>query len=300
MTTKIISAIDYLAGDQPIYRTLAGYDLPAEYRERGPECEHCHQNRMRKTVYVLALAEGGHKQVGSTCLADFIGADDGELVSAFREQLEADEDERIRVSRLLPINYFVSCVAMAIRENGWMGATKARETGAGATVDHALIFLAEHREPMTADEQQARSALEWARAIPDDEQNDYLHNLHILAQQTGIERKHAALIASVIVAYEKAQARKAEQAQAVNSQHFGTVGKRQVFALTVDRIFDSQGAYGVTRIHTMRDDAGNVAVWFASGKTLEVGKRMTIKATVKAHNVRDGIAQTILTRCEAQ
>ena len=100
----------------------------------------------------------------------------------------------------------------------------------------------------------------------------------------------------MIVAHQRALARAAELAEKRQSRHFGTVGKRETFTLTVERVNSIESQYGVTHIHTMRDAAGNVAVWFATREKLE-NRTYQLLATVKSHGVRDGIAQTVVTRC---
>lgn len=291
---RIISAVDYLSGESAIYRTLEGNDLPARYHDLGPVCDHCQQNRARKTVYVLLSDASEYRQVGSTCLHDFTGQDESELVIAFREQLEMDEDERIRQSRLIDALSYLSQVAAVIREYGWLGAKNARENGRESTASSAMAWELQSTEADTAT---ARAAIQWAQSLSDDT-NDYLHNLHILAQQHSLEPKHCNLVASMIVAHQRAQAREAERAsKAEVSRHFGTIGKRETFTLTVERVFSRDTEYGVTHITTMRDCAGNVAVWFATRELLNVGQTYQMKCTVKSHGERDGIAQTVLTRC---
>jgi superfamily I DNA/RNA helicase len=83
------------------------------------------------------------------------------------------------------------------------------------------------------------------------------------------------------------------------SRHVGTLGKRQTFRLTVDRIFDTDGQWGTTHIHQMRDGDGNVFKWFTTSEKLDAGKTYDVKGTVKNHETYRGEAQTILTRCVA-
>ena len=45
------------------------------------------------------------------------------------------------------------------------------------------------------------------------------------------------------------------------------------------------------------DEAGNIFIWYAS-RPIELHERMTLKATIKAHNERNGVKQTVLTRCK--
>jgi hypothetical protein len=95
----------------------------------------------------------------------------------------------------------------------------------------------------------------------------------------------------------KANQRREERlaADRATSQHVGTVGERRDFTLTVNRVFSFEGQYGFTYINICKDAAGNVIVYKGSNN-FEEGETLTVKATVKAHDERDGIAQTLIAR----
>ena len=94
-------------------------------------------------------------------------------------------------------------------------------------------------------------------------------------------------------------ARLAEDAKSV---HVGTVGKREVFNLTIRSISDFEGMYGTTWFTTMVDEAGNLVVYKGSNRLtlgdrlFERGDKVTVKATVKSHDRRDDIARTFISR----
>jgi hypothetical protein len=60
-------------------------------------------------------------------------------------------------------------------------------------------------------------------------------------------------------------------------------------------VFSFEGQYGFTYINICKDAAGNVIVYKGSNN-FEEGETLTVKATVKAHDERDGIAQTLIAR----
>jgi hypothetical protein len=95
----------------------------------------------------------------------------------------------------------------------------------------------------------------------------------------------------------KANQRREERiaTERATSQHVGTVGERRDFTLTVNRVFSFEGQYGFTYINICKDAAGNVIVYKGSNN-FEEGETLTVKATVKAHDERDGIAQTLIAR----
>jgi hypothetical protein len=85
-------------------------------------------------------------------------------------------------------------------------------------------------------------------------------------------------------------------AEAALSNWIGTVGKREVFALTIQRIMSFEGQYGVTYIHIMHDKNANVVIYKGTKVLGEAGEFVTIKATVKEHGEREGMKQTKIAR----
>ena len=93
------------------------------------------------------------------------------------------------------------------------------------------------------------------------------------------------------------EVKRVEQAAVdAGSQWLGSVGERRVFDLTIEwaKSFDSQ--FGILWINRMKDNDGNVVV-YKGGKALgEPGEKVSIKATIKSHDERDGVQQTIVSR----
>lgn len=93
------------------------------------------------------------------------------------------------------------------------------------------------------------------------------------------------------------EVKRAEAAQAdAGSQWIGSVGERRDFALVLEwaKSFDSQ--YGTLWINRMKDRDGNVVVYKGGSALGEPGAEVRIKATIKAHEERDGVKQTIVNR----
>jgi hypothetical protein len=80
------------------------------------------------------------------------------------------------------------------------------------------------------------------------------------------------------------------------SQYIGEVGKREVFKLTCQQVLIFSSEFGICYIHLLKDDAGNRLVYKGSKHLADKDEVFTIKATIKAHNERDGEKQTILSR----
>jgi hypothetical protein len=53
-----------------------GKEIPEQYKNAGPRCEHCNSNRKRLDTFILQNAEGRYIQVGSSCLTEFLNSND--------------------------------------------------------------------------------------------------------------------------------------------------------------------------------------------------------------------------------
>jgi hypothetical protein len=103
-----------------------------------------------------------------------------------------------------------------------------------------------------------------------------------MARRAAIEVERAARIAAIRAA----------------SQHIGSIGERITTAVTVRFVRHIDTQFGTMNIVSMRDDAGNTIV--AKGKfNANEGDKMTIKATIKAHDEYNGEKQTIVQRVAA-
>lgn len=79
------------------------------------------------------------------------------------------------------------------------------------------------------------------------------------------------------------------------SNHVGILSTRREFTLICEKQFSFDGTYGTTYINICKDEEGNVIVYKGSNAFTE-NVTVTVVATVKAHEVRDGVAQTIIAR----
>ncbi|MGI9142495.1 MAG: hypothetical protein ACR2IJ_04835 [Fluviibacter sp.] len=135
----------------------------------------------------------------------------------------------------------------------------------------------------------------------------------------GLTEKQNDLVRSMI---EKGAERVAERekfiaekhAADLTKTHVGTVGARIDLTLTVEKVLEFDGRYGTTFINLCRDENGNVVVYKGSNTLQPLNPAFTshedttqelylplpqvvrVKATVKAHDVRDGVPQTIISR----
>jgi hypothetical protein len=297
-----------------------GQETPVEFRSRDCFCDHCKSNRTRRTVFVVRNDETGeHIQVGRNCLADFCRSEDPAQVFRIFEYLrdamsEATEPRWPVEERRYSLNYILAMSVAVIKEFGFVSrayAAKFEEGDAPATTSGRVWEQVLVRDGMTAPEgfvrisvededfETAKRAADFGRNI--DTASDYGHNVAQIVENDFVTYKSLGLAVSIVGSMLRSEARdverKIEQAKTADSKHFGTVGKREVFTLTLTKIHTIDGRFGQTEIHRFMDENGNVATWFSSnGSSMDVGGTYSVKATVKKHDKYQGVPQTILSR----
>jgi hypothetical protein len=297
------------------------------FRTVESKCDHCHADRNRKDTFLVRReADKALLQVGRNCLRDFFGHDPSwavrecEFLGSLDDLLSASEGDGwggSNVSRKVNLHDFLPWVVSCIRLKGWTSRTKARELyDVRATADLAGEFAfppfrpseffyreREKFEPTPADEEVANKALAYAREKFEDADpvsiSDYEHNLSVVVGCDYVDFRKLGLAASLITFFDRELAKREEHLKDEISQHFGTVGKREVFNLTLVKIFATVGMFGPTTIYKFKDIAGNIATWFSTANIdrLEIGKTYAVKGTVKKHGEFRGVKQTVLNRC---
>lgn len=329
--------------DGNIIASVPGYEVPREYRNAPSACHHCGTLRRRSTTYLIE-SKSGVMQVGRQCLGDFLGANDPHRLASWAEALGAFDSWFVtqeegthgpRTEWTLGLSTYLTMVAAAIRKDGWVSRKLAREQDITATATTAWNFftttLPEHEErerearycdgvdqdghgigwnPM--DWKLATASIAWASEIEEEEANDFLHNLSVIARSGLVSYRTTGLAASMIAAYKKATQREEERkaAPASPSRHVGTVGERlRDMPIIINAIIDLPPTeWGSRQLVKVADDAGNLFVWFtgATGgvwvfgeerRAPVAGDRMWMTGTVKRHSAFNGVAQTELSRC---
>jgi len=300
-----------ILGEESVIRTAPGQTLPKEYREADPtRWEHCNLSRKRNDTFVLTHEDGKSKQVGRTCLKDFLGHSSPESVAKYadllfriREEVEAAETKDWYTSigsraetYSIDLAEFLAATAEEIRENGWVSGKVAHEEERVSTAHivwnkyfPATHVPGERPNPNAADRIIAEKAQEWAENLPEEAESDYLHNVRVIAGFGSVEYRPAGYAGSIIVAYKRAQDDVARASR--SSGWFGTVGKREEFKLKV-LIITVKGTYYLVRFE---NEDGYEAVWFSNDDPKLVEHRVyTVTAKVKGHDEFRGIKNTKL------
>jgi len=77
----------------------------------------------------------------------------------------------------------------------------------------------------------------------------------------------------------------------------GVPGKKIQIELTVKKIITTETAFGVSFIHICEDVDRNVIIYFGKSNNFpREGETAKVQATVKFHNLREGVKQTVIMR----
>ena len=286
-----------------VVTTFSGETDP-EWHKLPSKCDHCGTLRTRKFTFIVENDRGDTKQVGKSCLKEYTGIDPELVVgiAAIGEYAYTNEDpcdnEPHFLSSLAPYYLIRDVLAAAVKSIKAHGYIKSNELGS------TKANVSEILRRQAIDEscyKEADTILEWLKNQADSS-FDLLSNAAYLALNNEyLALKDLGRMVYVPVVYMNEKAKKAEKravAEASTSEYVGTVGERMTIKMVSAQYITSfETAYGMTHVYNFTDAAGNKYVWFASSiKSVFNGCKIT--CTIKNHSEREGIKQTIITRCK--
>jgi len=307
----------------------AEIEIPENYYNADPICEHCNSNRVRKYTYIVQNTENGEfKQVGKACLKDFTNGMSAEniarYIAYFDELIQGEEVNNLGTMQRYYDTFEILCYASeTIRHFGYIPAynTSERNTKKQTMdyyfVEHGGLPMSKEMEEQCEEEMRrvafdahsakaeriAKSALEW---LANQEGNgNYMHNLKVVGSLRFVNYGQIGILVSLLPTYDKelekeSQRRKLEeekQKEREISAHVGKIGDRIEFCVSLVKALTSWSTdFGTVTIYKIVDENGNIFTWKTSN-WLQDDFKGKIKGTIKAHNEYKGVKQTELTRC---
>jgi hypothetical protein len=279
-----------------------------EYRNAENHCDHCNVNRFRSNTFIIRHSEGQYKQVGSSCLSDFMGNPDAEKIAEFyasewfttstSEDIDDGMDGIGSGRFLIPTNHYVAWVVKAIEKFGWRSSAN-QGMYTPATKNVAIDMMFDGKNQLTdGDKENAQAIIEKSIQVLESKNNlsEYEWNLLTLIKREYIKINHIGFVASVVGFYNRAIEVKANAGSFV-----GVIGQKVTnLSVSVVSWKPLETMYGISNLYTFLDGSGNTLVWFSSNDLHLAGgdKIVLAVATIKDHKVYNGINQTIITRCK--
>jgi len=303
-----IGRIDH-TGPAPIMCAVPGHTMPAWARSSTAFCQHCNSQRRRNNTYVLVHEDNREIEVGGNCLADFLGVSAEAAIASLsyiakaRDEMDGEGGFGLYTNFRAAALEVLAVTSAVIREFGWASKGTASETGVTRVVRRDNSRL----EVDATDMQIAEKTLAWVRGeladkVAKGNGGDYEYNLSAILADDMVEANRIGFAASAVVAYQRAEGYKIENAKRnagqTASKHFGKLNEREKFSATVIMALQKEGNYGTMTIVKFLTTAGDVAVWFASGsQQIKVGDKVNVTGTVSKHDEYQGVKSTTLKRC---
>jgi len=305
-------------------------DVPEIYRTSKPHCDYCNQPRHRTKSYIVKNEDTGeYKQIGSNCLAKFLGYSNPEKIARLAEwfaNIDEDIDKEESEggwsggSNYRDLESYLAQVSAVIEQQGWVSKATSRATGKPSTVEEVDYQQSPHFKettthiraiPTEGDFKKAREAMEFARSDKLTTDTDYKHNLKVALSSDYFPKDATGIVASILQfqdrdkEWEIQQKQRREEAEKRKeelqvSEFQGDIGERITRPVRVIRRTPVDSQFGVSYMYRMIDDDNNVYTWFSSNDVLEADKKYNITGRVKTHDTYKDTKQTVITRCKAQ
>lgn len=320
---SFVGSIDHLAEGNIL--NAVHTDTLTQYKDSpSTTCMHCNVKRKRLSTFVVENETKEQKQVGSSCLSDFLGtnvspdkiASRANIIYAVwnlaREYREFGFDAH---GQWLWLSDFLKSVMIVILNDGWKSKKAAKEeykeTGqyVRSTASKASDLqrnwdgeIKYYPVKLTAqDELTITDAIEWATNLTEQEitGNDYLQNIKVLASRSIVEDCFMGYAASIIPAYQRTLAstqspvvQQTTKPVTVESSFFGCVGTG--YTETVALIYKQE------KLAIFKTSDGKILKEWLTKKSQEmvknwnVGREQKIYFMVKDHEIYQGKYNTVI------
>ena len=317
---RLIASIDHDPELGVMINVVPGLELPVSFRESNGSCDHCKAKRFRKkTVVIQHVETGNYLEVGRSCLKDFLSSDridrytwlesfTSTLDSAVNEFADTSAKD-FRFSPIHNLQHVLACAIKDIEKNGYVSSSYAKEqweagrTDVFSTASKMWLLLYGDKyhdiypyEPTAEELAEAKNIIEWGvdNITPS---NDYFYNVLNILKACVVRDKYMAFAVSIIPLYRRMFAEKKEKIEKKPSEYIGTVGKREVFKLRYVNEVTFSSYYGNTTVYIFREGENNKVAWISLNReSFQPGEEITVKATVKKHEIYRDEKQTSLSR----
>jgi hypothetical protein len=288
-----------------------------------PSCEHCDTNRERKTTFIVE-DKGELKQIGSTCVDDFIGKKTlAQVIGSFDlhsffqkdnywDEMDQDFGNGGKEPIWFPIQTFIEMADYLTRTKGFFKSDQefATRDVILSAIQHpskapaelrGMVYQAFDENNTTPSKNDYKKMHSFFSGMQSD--STYVKNIQSLLQREYLRldnRLSTGILASVPSAYHRHVEKTNPNNEPVKNEAFGKKGARGSLKLRVNGIEDNPHAEYPYIKYRMTDDDGRKMVWKASypgTRALKVGGTFVLNATIKNHSEFKGTHYTSLSRC---
>lgn len=304
-----VAKVEYVNGDPVVTGSPYYEGAPVDRSTLAANaCDHCGV-KTRRTKTVVVEKDGERKQVGTTCLKDFLGHDF--TVAWVKDPFGAFEEGGFGGGpRVFDVEFTLATAASVIRQAGFV-PTSAIDKAPTKSEVMLLFGIGKGEEvykakqkygtPTDEDKATAAEALEFGRNM--NSGTDYAANLQAVIKEALFAEKYLGLVVSLVGVYLKAKGqeaqRKAEGESITEALYAEPKTKVEFDKATVGRIVGFETQWGYSEVVTFVAD-GYRFKWMTSAapEFLEEGMTVALKGTVKGQDEYQGQVSTRLLRCK--
>ncbi len=304
---KLVGVISKL-DDINIVHSVPGEEIPVEYRTTTFSCDHCHIERYRKEV-VIVRDGTSYKQLGKTCLKDYLGVDVEQIVNRFMwisELIESAKSYEFssRQEYFVSPRDYLAYVNLCVRKLGYLKTSDWEKTPTKTDAfnimfpNKQLMEFIDNRQLYIEDQdfEAAEKAITFANSMTGT--NDFVYNVKNIINKESIGFRYCGYLAAIIPMMWKAE-NESKNKQGKESNWVGEIKERIEFVgkLIFQKEIDS--SFGLSSLYNFVDSNGNIYTWFSSSdKELETGKEYNVTGTIKSHVSYKDIKQNNITRAK--
>lgn len=274
---------------------MPGIDIkaPTAWFSQKPACEHCNSSRYRKTTLMFQNESGEFKQVGSSCMHDFIGITSESVLKSLQDvQSFVDQELRFNGNYVSEEHYrftvdFLADAIAKIKEAGYQPE---------GTTTHAAWCGCEHTDEDVA---LANKIIDFFTTSEDPILDDTFY-LNIKSALSVKYTKKTGFVAYAYVAYQKIMDAidKRDTSPKPTSEWVGEVNTRCKLQLELVSSYTTETYFGESYIYKFNDADGNMFVWYTSKFMKPYEGFAEVTGTIKEHSTYRDEKQTVLTRCK--
>lgn len=304
-------------------KTMEDIDIPDYYYTcSANHCDHCNIDRYRKDTYIIYNnVTKEYKQVGSSCLKDFLGYDISGMFSmydVFNDVIDEIEDYDINDPRYrstleyekFNIFFMLSRIIYEIDTNGYVSVKQAEsEFGKISTKAQIQSMLIDYHNSNNVknifNPKMELNTMDRAKDIvsyfkneisnnPNNYRMDYWKTIDTILTDEFVTFNEIGYIAALPMIYFNNMKKKD------TSDYVGNIGdKVKGMELTYFNKCSFETIYGVMTIYMFKDINNNILVWKTSTYIdIELNKVYRMSFTIKEHSEYKGIKQTNIIRAK--
>jgi len=208
-----------------------------EFRKAPAICDHCKTNRKRNLTYLVKNSEGDLRQVGKTCLKEYMGIDAAKALLAIDStRLEnMGWDGEAKIPSRYPIHLTIALAKEEIETSGYHKTSEKNSTK-DAVIETFMMLESRNEKVLQSAKgyiakaldkhgQYAKEAVIWMKSETFD--NDYLNNLKAICLTSSVSTKRMGLLVSMPLAYDNHLKKlNADKTNDIESVYFGRVGDK--------------------------------------------------------------------------